>query len=174
LINRLENCNDMKLRDIIAFIIWVIIMTFIYIVLREDVSYATLLTGFGLGVSSLVICLLFFKKTFIMRYYVKFIPFVWYIVNLVIMIIVSGVKALILGLFSQTTSTLITYKSRLKNDMLITLLANSITLTPGTVTIDKADNTLKFMRLCEKDCPSKINDVKRLEKLLSYMDGEEK
>lgn len=162
----LENIRDMKFRNIITYALWVIILTFIYMVLRENFTITTLLVGFGLSIASLIVCILFFGKTFIARYQMKLIPMIWYLVNLIIIIITSGIKSLVLGLFYQTTSTLIEYKSTLKNDMLITLLANSITLTPGTVIIDKANNTLKFMKLYKKQSASDINDVKYLEKIL--------
>ncbi|MCK5129460.1 MAG: Na+/H+ antiporter subunit E [Clostridiales bacterium] len=162
----MENIRDMKFRNIITYALWVIILTFIYMVLRENFTITTLLVGFGLSIASLIVCILFFGKTFIARYQMKLIPMIWYLVNLIIIIITSGIKSLVLGLFYQTTSTLIEYKSTLKNDMLITLLANSITLTPGTVIIDKANNTLKFMKLYKKQSASDINDVKYLEKIL--------
>ena len=160
----------MKFRNIITYFLWVIIMTFIYMVLREDLTYFTFLVGFGLGITSLIVCLLFFGKSFIMRYHVKVYYMIWYLLRLIIIIILSGIKSLFLGLFSKSSSKLITYKSKLENDMLVTLLANSITLTPGTVTIDKTDNTLKIIKLCKNHCPYDINDIKHLEKLISKLE----
>ncbi len=166
----IRKMSFMKLRNIIVYAIWVVILTFIYSVLREDFSIITLLIGFGIAVSALVVCVVFFKQDFLLRYSMKVLPFIWYVANLIVIIIISSIKSFYWGLFLHTSSTLITYETSLKNDMLITFLANSITLTPGTITIDKTNNTLKFMRLCKTDCPSVLDDVKKLEKLLSRLE----
>ena len=157
---------SMIIRNIITYIVWGIVMAFIYMILREDISLITFIIGLSIGICTIIVCILFFKKTFIIRYSIKVLPLIWYFINLVVLIVSSSIKSFYWGLYLQTFSTLITYESSLKDDMLITLLANSITLTPGTITIDKTNNTLKFMRLCKENCPLEIKDIKRLERLL--------
>lgn len=160
----------MRLCNIFTYVLWVAVAAFIYIVLREDISVSTFIIGLVLGICALVVCIFFFDKRYLTNSDIKKLPLIWYMINLLIIIIISGIKSLILAIFHDSTSEQLTYSSYLKNDMLITLLANSITLTPGTVTLDKSGNVLKVLKLCKKDCDLKIDDIKHLEKMISKIE----
>ncbi len=156
----------MRLKKAAVFISGSLIMTFVYLVLSETYSLKSLGVGALFGVSSMIACTLFFPKAFLERYEIKILPLMLYIIRLIIIIIVSGVKSLIVSYSKTPVSHLFEYKSELKSDMLITLLANSITLTPGTTTIDKNDNVLRVIRLCKKGDEANIDDIKKLERLI--------
>ncbi len=142
-------------------------MTFVYIILSEAYSLKSLGIGMLFGIASMFVCVLFFPNSFLERYDIKIPALLWYFIRLIIIIIISGIKSLFTSFFEDTATLLIEYKSSLKSDMLITLLANSITLTPGTTTIDKHNSTLKVMRLCKKGDEENIDDIKKLEELIA-------
>jgi len=156
----------MKLRNAFVFISGAAITAFVYIVLSESFSLRSFIVGAILGIGSMLVCVLFFHDSFLARYHVKVLPFLWYFICLVFIVIISGIKSLILGFSKSSSSLLITYQSSLKSDMLVTLFANSVTLTPGTTTIDKIGSTLKIMRLCKKGKEQDLSDIKRLETMI--------
>jgi multisubunit Na+/H+ antiporter MnhE subunit len=156
----------MKSNKVLVFITGAVVLAFVYIVLSESYSLKSLAFGSLLGAGSMFVCILFFPKSFLERYNVRMFPLVWYIIRLIFIIIISGFKSLILGYSKNSVSLLIEYESELESDMLITLLANSITLTPGTTTIDKSDKTLRVMRLCKKGDEANFSDITRMEKMI--------
>ena len=156
----------MKLKNALVFILGAAIIAFVYVVLAESFSLHSLIIGAALGAGSMLVCVLFFPDSFLSRYHVKILPLVWYLLRLVFIVVISGIKSLALGFSKNASSVLITYKSNLESDMLVTLFANSITLTPGTVTLDKNGKTLKVMKLCKKGCESDLGDIALLEKML--------
>lgn len=160
----------MKIHNIVSYILWAFLSAFIYVILREDISLTTFIIGLIIGVSALVTCMFFFDKTYFIKNDFKKLPLFWYVISLVFIIIVSGFKSLFLALFHDSSSEQLTYNSYLKNDKLVTLLANSITLTPGTVTVDKQDNVLKVLKLCKKDCAIDLDDIKHLEKMIAKIE----
>lgn len=64
---------------------------------------------------------------------------------------------------------LVNYESRLHDDLLLTILANVITLTPGTMTIDMEQSTLKIHCL-NADYAAGLNGM-MLETLLFKIEG---
>lgn len=156
----------MKSNKVLVFVTGAVVMAFVYIVLSESYSLKSLALGLLLGLGSMFVCVLFFPKNFLERYNIRALPLIWYIIRLIFIIIASGFKSLILGFSKNSASLLIEYESQLKSDMLITLLANSITLTPGTTTIDKAGKTLRVMRLCKTGDEANFSDIVQLEKMI--------
>jgi multicomponent Na+:H+ antiporter subunit E len=160
----------MKKNNIISYIIWAFLSAFIYIILSENITFNAFIIGLMIGISALVICMFFFDKKYIINNNIKMLSLVWYTINLVFIIIISGFNSLVLAIFHESTSEQLTYNSYLKNDILITLLANSITLTPGTVTVDKQDSNLIILKLCKKDCNVDLDDIRHLEKMISKIE----
>ncbi len=156
----------MKLKDTIIFIAGAFIIAFVYMTLSESFGPKSFFTGTLLGAISMFVCVLFFPKNFLSRYHVKWLPLLWYFACLVIIVIFSGIKSLILGFSKDAQPLLVTYKSSLESDMLITLLANSITLTPGTTTIDKNGSTLRVMKLCRAGSEKDLRDIEHLEAMI--------
>ena len=64
---------------------------------------------------------------------------------------------------------IVVYESRIRNNWLITILANVITLTPGTMSVDISDNRLKIHCL-NKEYAEGL-DAMVLEKLLFKIEG---
>ena len=156
----------MKIKNIIVFILGSIAAALLYVVLSESFTFVSFALGAVLGVGAMAISILLFPGGFLGRYSAKPLALLWYFIRLIFIIIISGFKSLYLGLFKKPASLLIEYKSSLKSDMLVTLLANSITLTPGTTTIDKNGNTLRVMKLGLKSEKNNVDDIEILERML--------
>ncbi len=156
----------MKIRNAIVFIMGAVLSAFVYIILSESFSPASVIVGAVLGIGAMLVCVLFFPDSFLLRYHVKILPLIWYFICLIFIVIHSGIKSLILSYSANTSPMIIDYKSTIKSDMLLTLLANSITLTPGTTTLDKSGATLRVLKLCKSGCRFDVSDITLLERMI--------
>jgi len=93
----------------------------------------------------------------------------------VLMLFIEIVKAnfqvakIALSVDMKLEPQIVVYESRIKNNWLITILANVITLTPGTMSVDISDNRLKIHCL-NKEYAEGLNAMV-LEKLLFKIEG---
>ncbi len=79
---------------------------------------------------------------------------------LLIEIYKAGFATVKMTITGKVNPGIIDIKTDLEDDYSISILANSITLTPGTVTIDKTDNNLKVLWLDVKtDDPDQAGDL---------------
>lgn len=74
------------------------------------------------------------------------------------------VAKIVLNYKEKTDSCVISYKTKLKSDLYKTIFANSITLTPGTITVDLKDSTYKVHCLKKEFADGVCNS--RFEKIL--------
>jgi len=100
------------------------------------------------------------------------IPWSKFILILIYEIIIANfqVAAIALNPKMDIDPKIVMHKSELKDDLLLTILANSITLTPGTMTVDIKDNNLKIH--CLNDSYKKALIDNKLEKMLLHIEGE--
>lgn len=82
--------------------------------------------------------LLFKSEKFSVRHAIEFVRFIKYIPWLLYQIILSNIHVAYLVLHPKMPiePSVISYRSKLKKDISLVTLANSITLTPGTITAD--------------------------------------
>lgn len=124
------------------------LLTVFWLVLNEELRVLHVIVGLGGG----TIALMFVERYLLSKEYRVFysIPltnFLGYLLVLLFQIYVSGVKA-IYYIFSKGVKVEIAkYESDLENDFFLCLLAISITLTPGTVTVDKWGKDLQILHL---------------------------
>jgi multicomponent Na+:H+ antiporter subunit E len=85
--------------------------------------------------------LLFKSEKFSVRHAIEFVRFIKYIPWLLYQIILSNIHVAYLVLHPRMPiePNLIRFKSKLKKDISLVTFANSITLTPGTITADIKD-----------------------------------
>ena len=107
-----------------------------------------------------------FKKDLII---VRELPLIFsYIFNLIIEVIKAAfATTLLIFKKGQPNSSIIKFKSGLKTETARVLLANSITLTPGTITVDLTDDTYTIHCL-DKSLGEGIDEssfVKKLRKM---------
>lgn len=138
----------------------VIILTFIWIILFESFSILTI--SAGLLVSSIIIL---FTDQFLLKgnyefdYLIGLGTLIHFILQLILEIFIAGMRVIPNILKGQGEAQIITCETILKEELLIDLLANAITLTPGTVTIDKKGSSLKILVL---NPPEKDEDLRSI------------
>lgn len=115
----------------------IIILLLFFILFSEKLNIANLTTA-------LLISLFIYKINYdemkdIKLFKLKTIP-LWglYIIDLIKEVIVANVQVakIVLSPKMNINPRIVNYKSGLKGEMFLTILANSITLTPGTMTVD--------------------------------------
>lgn len=159
-----------KFKNITNYIFVILLFSIIYVVLSEEFSGKNFL--FGLAIS--IACIYVTNRYLISDSYFSMFPvdlfkFIYYFCFLIIKIIQSGVNAAILTITNKSKIEFFTFKSELNNDFALNLLANSITLTPGTVTINRDDSSLLIMQLCPLNSELNITDIKIFETKISNM-----
>ncbi|MFC6464485.1 Na+/H+ antiporter subunit E [Marinilactibacillus sp. GCM10026970] len=136
------------------------ILTFIWVILFESFSILTISSG--IIVSSFIIL---FTDQFLLKgnyefdYLIGLGTLIHFILQLILEIFIAGMRVIPNILKGQGEAQIITCKTILKEELLIDLLANAITLTPGTVTIDKKDNALRILVL---NPPKKDEDLRSI------------
>lgn len=85
-----------------------------------------------------------------------------------------GVAYLIIHPSKQKNSCIIEYKTKLESPNALTLLANSITLTPGTLVVDYREREQMMLIHCLnlRDRQQTFKDIRKWEKLLQKIFGE--
>lgn len=118
----------------------------VWIILEERISLATAAVGALIGLGTMIV-----TDTYVLRGdYRRAYPFgfrvgVKYVLALIVQIYIAGVQALYRVLTGGLHVGIVEIHTSLDNEFHIALLANSITLTPGTVTLDRNGKTLKVI-----------------------------
>ena len=142
-------------------ILIVLISLITWLILKEELSVWQVILGLALGLSSLLF------NNLVLHYDLsqknqQLHPLILpgYLFHLLIQIYIAGfitIKKIIKG---DINPDIVDIETDLENDMYICFLANSITLTPGTVTIDKNGNKLKVLWLdCTTRDPQKAGEI---------------
>jgi multicomponent Na+:H+ antiporter subunit E len=127
---------------------WIFIFLLIWIILFEELSPSIAVSGLVIGYLSLT-----FTEKYLMgsSYYKEYpIGLLWllkYIFFLILEIYKAGFVTILKVFTGKINPGIVDIETSLEDDFSIIILANSITLTPGTVTIDKTDNKLKVLWL---------------------------
>jgi len=149
---------------------WIFIFLIVWIILFEKLNSVIAISGFITGYLSL-----FFTEKYLIggsyykEYPISIFGILKYIVFLILEIYKAGISTIIKVFTGNINPGVVDIETDLAHDFSIIILANSITLTPGTVTLDKKDNKLKVLWLdMETDNPEEAGKLikKNLEKHL--------
>ncbi|SHJ13047.1 multicomponent Na+:H+ antiporter subunit E [Dethiosulfatibacter aminovorans DSM 17477] len=149
---------------------WIFIFLLVWIVLFEELSMRTAVSGLAVA----CLCLLFTEKYLMGDSYNRLYPISipWllrYIIFLLFEIYKAGIITTIKVFSGNITPGIVEIETSLESEFSRIILANSITLTPGTVTIAKEGNKLKVLWLnVETKDPEKAGMLikKNLERVL--------
>lgn len=153
------------MKRVINLIIIICFFALVYIVLMENFSWINF--GIGLGIS--LVAVIFSNRVLLSENYeklftIKILGFVLYLFYLMAKVMQAGFRAGILTIRGKVKLDYKHFYSTLPNDFALNLLANSITLTPGTVTIDRKDKDLYIMQLCKTSQEFDFKDIQAFEK----------
>lgn len=157
-------------RWILNYLLTLCVFTTIYVILTERLSLENVLIGFGISVTALVLThkvLLTTRYTdsyTISGYYIIYIGYLFFI------ILKSALVSLAYIFTRNIGINLIDYTTSLKDKNLKSMLANAITLTPGTVTADVKGDTIEVMKLCKLCKLDQTAGFARIEKVLKHME----
>ena len=137
---------------------WTVLLFALWMVLTSNVQIFNIVVGLAVSFSiALLYTKLFTHKAF------EFISPVWFMVYLYILLknlILSNlqISKRILSKDMKLSPAIVAVKTDLESDWKKLLLANSITLTPGTLTLDIKDDML-FIHVIEYDEGSSKEDI---------------
>ena len=130
----------------------VLLLTAIWIVLSESFTVSTALIGLVISVASVFFCrrLLPFSKIENINYF-RLAIYPFYLLGQVYLSAFNVMRLI----FTGADVEIVKVKTRISNVFLRAILANSITLAPGTVSLELKDDTITVLRLKEKTDNSK-------------------
>ena len=137
---------------------WTVLLFILWMILTANFQTFNILVGITVSFSiALLYTKLFVHKAF------EFISPVWLVVYLYVLLknlIISNIQISkrILSKDMNLSPAIISVKTDLESDWKKLLLANSITLTPGTLTLDIKDDML-FIHVIEYDKGSNKEDI---------------
>lgn len=154
------------LKPFIAFCV----LTIVYAALTERFSFTNLATGACVSAVALILTRFFFLKDSKppLIYSVYYFVFIFYIIYLILK---SAAVSVLYILGKSTDIVIVRYETTLCSDSLKCLLANAVTLTPGTVTADIKGNKLEVLMLCKAGLKDRTAVLCKIEKILKRMDG---
>jgi len=146
---------------------WTILLFILWLILTANLQIANILIGAAVSFSiALLYTKLFRHKVF------EFINPLWLMVYLFVLLknlLVSNlqISKRILSRDMKLSPAIVAVKTNLESDWKKLLLANSITLTPGTLTLDIVDDTL-FIHVIEyHEGSNKENITKEFEDIIA-------
>jgi len=145
---------------------WTIFLFSLWMILTTNFELANLLAGVGVSVSVALLYIRMFQdeKIELVNPYYLFV----YLLVLVKNLILSNLQIAkrVLSPDMKLNPAIVAVKTELQSDWKKLLLANSITLTPGTLTLDIKDDTL-FIHIIEcKDVTNKESITKEFEAII--------
>jgi len=131
-------------------IIIVLALTLVWIILVESWSFIAIITGIAIG----VVCVFFAKKYLPLQRIagVNFNKLATYPFFLLGQIFSSSIYVSKIILFGAKTD-IVKVETNLKNDSLRVMLADSVTLTPGSLLLELQDEKMTILWLRPKDSP---------------------
>jgi multicomponent Na+:H+ antiporter subunit E len=102
-----------------------------------------------------------------LNFSVYYFAFIGYLIG---QIFKSAVRSFGYVFSKDVRVSLVKYPTALKRDSLQAMLANAISLTPGTVTADIRDDTLEVMMLVRNGQEEDTRSFERMERILKHLD----
>ncbi len=159
-----------KAKMILIDLIILAVYTAVYVALTEKLTLGNVLVGIAIS----FLALIFTHKVMLQGSYsgcftmnAHYITYVFY---LFFIILKSAIISLAYVFTKDIGINLIEFKTRLKDENLKCMLANAITLTPGTVTADIKGDTLEVMKLCKLCKLDQVSGFVKIEKMLLRME----
>ncbi len=126
----------------------ILILSLVWLILFEEFTVFIALSGVLMSVLVVIFTDRFLLKgNYEHSYMIGLGTLVKYTLRLFIEIYIAGMDVIPSIITGDADVQIITCETKLQDELLIDLLANSITLTPGTVTVEKTGSTLLVLAL---------------------------
>ncbi len=153
----------------------VCILTAVYMILTERFTLTNALVGFGLSIIALVLAHVLCSEGG-NRDSLALGAYYFLSGGYLLFIILKSAALSIPYIFSKRTCVCrVQYQTTLRDKRLKSLLANAITLSPGTATVDMEDDMLEVLALCRDDATdgeATRNDIVKMEAVFKKIGGE--
>lgn len=131
------------MKYIIRHITFILFLTLIWCILNNSFAPLTIMAGFILSsIAILMSCRIHGGEPFMHRLHISLFGFIKFFLLLIGHIYLSTFHMVRMILSSRIDLRLVHINTTLKHDWSIFFLANAITLTPGTVTVNRHDHNL--------------------------------
>lgn len=130
---------------------WIVLLALFFIVLTEQLSWVNVTAGLAVG--AFVAMINQSQKISLHSLNLKTLPlWLWFVLVLFREVVLSNVQVARIVLSHQMpiAPKVIGYKSRLEDPFLLSVYANAITLTPGTMTVDIDHNQFQIHCLSDR------------------------
>ncbi len=160
----------MQIKKAFKYLITILIFAGIYIILREKISLPIVLGGCAVAAAALWLTDRFLiRDHYVHQFTLKPFRFIGYFLFLLYKILKNGVSTALLTWFGKADYAFFSFSSELSDDFKLNLLANSITLTPGTVTVDRENQKLLIVQLIRQNNEADTTEIMQFENLLKNM-----
>lgn len=142
-------------RGVFKFAVVVVLLTAVWCAWNESLTLSTIVTGLVLSTLALIATNRFLLKARYQEVFsVRPLTIARYVAVLLVEIFRSGVHAIRVTLTGRINVGVVNIPTAITNPLHGVLVANAITLTPGTVTIDYSPGTFKVIWIeCSTDDP---------------------
>ncbi|MDD3305720.1 MAG: Na+/H+ antiporter subunit E [Acetobacterium sp.] len=149
------------MKKMVHTLVLIFIFTAIWLILNESLAFSEILTGlFFSAVALLFTNHYLLENDYLSTYRIKLEVLFHYAMYLFVQIYRSGFLAIFKIIKGEDTVKIIEYETCISDDLSICLLANAITLTPGTVTIGKNGRLLQILAFQDEDTFTDITEGK--------------
>ncbi len=129
------------------------VLALVWVVLQERLDLLTLLSGIGVAfIAILMTDRLVLRDSYRAQYRVRVLPTLWYGLRLIGAIYVAGFGAVRRMITGSINVGIVEIDSELESGFAVALAASTVTLIPGTVTLDRDGSKLRVIWL---DCETK-------------------
>jgi multicomponent Na+:H+ antiporter subunit E len=156
------------MKRIFKYIVSFIIFSGIWMVLNEKISPVNFITGGLLGLFCILITNILQKGgDYVSAYTFNIYKLIIYCIVMIKNIYIAGFKLVIRIIKGDINPVMVTVFTDIKKELYSNIIANSITLTPGTVTLYKRGDRIKVLTYKDKKNPE-------LESLIKFKENLEK
>jgi len=133
-------------------IIKIALLTVIWVVLREEVTPFTVVTGVGISIGAIAYSRRFLPLSRITNVsFSVLIPYIFYLIG---QIYLSGFYVIKIILQGKARADIIETRTVITNEALRVILADSITLTPGSILLDLTEDRITVVVLMSSNEPA--------------------
>lgn len=151
----------------------IFLFTLIYIVLNENINVMTIVLGMISGGVAIVLTNKILEIDYVEMFHINLWLVLIYFWIIIRDTYISGFDVIIRVFKKDVTPNFISYCSDLNDEFLIVLLANAITMPPGTITVDRDGNQMTILTVgYENDafCEETNDKIERLFKRFDSTD----
>ncbi len=138
----------------------------IWIVMNDGFTWFNIISGIIVVIFSLCLSSYLLGFNYVKVFYLPVFKFVKYILFLIVKIYASGISATYMIVTGKIKPGFVkcSIDKRIKNVCIHNIIASSITLTPGTITVDNKNGELTVLSLhCDETNPNAVFEPRLLE-----------